>query len=378
MAEQLSAHEQRQIEREELRFSQQMDLLRELQRHCLGHCDRLPATEKAGATGPLQADESQHAAAPIQPTAHPRPAAERQQPPCDLLVIGDSITKALSAYGLEKLTEKSTTISSNGGAVPDSIPLHEQTPTATDIVLHVGTNLIETDEQPGSIADSIFKRASAIRGMNTRAKVHISAIIKRTDLVDNIDNTDSIANANEKIETTNNKLKEKCSDSKDVQFIDNSNIGPRDLFDGNHLNKYGGSKLAKNISQSVNGKPNDSVPMRQRARGSAFKLRRPPTFGEMADLRTSRPTTGSRQNHPRRPRDYQTERDQSRDRHNTARYNTDRRRNANNMNNVWQTLPSEARELREHGDNRFVMKQQADFVNMLVNRLLNSCSREQY
>ena len=59
---------------------------------------------------------------------------------------------------------------------------------------------METDQQPGSIAESIFGRASVIRGMNASAKVHISAIVKSTDLVDD---TDSTTNANEKIETTN-------------------------------------------------------------------------------------------------------------------------------------------------------------------------------
>ena len=48
-------------------------------------------------------------------------------------------------------------MSSTGGAVPAMLPLHDDTPTATDIVIHVGTNSVNnSNEQPHEIADSIL------------------------------------------------------------------------------------------------------------------------------------------------------------------------------------------------------------------------------
>ena len=81
--------------------------------------------------------------------------------------------KSLGTNGMEKLTKKSTTIITTAGATPTTLPLHESTATATDIVLHVGTNSVNSStEQPGGIADIIMGRADCIRTTNAGADIH--------------------------------------------------------------------------------------------------------------------------------------------------------------------------------------------------------------
>ena len=161
------------------------------------------------------------------------PPTTPQPPASALLILGDSIVKSLGTNGMEKLTKKSTIIITTGGATPTTLPLHESTATATDIVLHVGTNSVNSStEQPDAIADIIMERADCIRTTNAGADIHISSIIQRSDLVDE---NESTTTANEKILSTNELLKEKCTKA-NMKFIDNSNIEHNDLYDGLHMN----------------------------------------------------------------------------------------------------------------------------------------------
>ena len=151
---QIIAFEQRQIEREDRRFAE----LQKMACHCLR--DKPATTAEAHATG-----EPERAAGPMQTAHQPLPTPAKQRGSTDLLVLGDSITKSLGKQGLESLTKKRTVVSSTGGAVPATLPLHDDTPTATDIVIHVGTNSVNNSNEH-EIADSILQSVTSIRGVN--------------------------------------------------------------------------------------------------------------------------------------------------------------------------------------------------------------------
>ena len=326
----------------------------------LRHCQR---------DTPKPATDNKSTAVTAEPPTTPQPPASA------LLILGDPIVKSLGTNGMEKLTKKSTTIITTGGATPTTLPLHESTATATDIVLHVGTNSVNSStEQPDAIADIIMERADCIRTTNAGADIHISSIIQRSDLVDE---NESTTTANEKILSTNELLKKKCTKA-NMKFIDNSNIEHNDLYDGLHMNTTGGLKLAKNIARSVNG---TSSVTPTTPNGDAFKTRRPRTFGKVAGVRRRQPAAGNQQSQQSRPHDRSSRRlhsrDESYDRYRPA---SDRLRSDNiaTLNNDWPTLPRQAREVRGHRDQRYATQQQTDFVNALVNTLLNSCPQNQY
>ena len=61
------------------------------------------------------------------------------------------------------------------------------------------------------IADAIVHKATTLAEANSDAEVYVSAIIHRNDLVDE---NDSVAAVNNKIDATNDKLKELCDSEK--------------------------------------------------------------------------------------------------------------------------------------------------------------------
>ena len=74
----------------------------------------------------------------------------------EVLVIGDSMTFALSKHGLGKLCGKSVTIKSTSGAVLATAARHTDIKAVKEIVLHVGTNCVNNNtafESPTGIAD---------------------------------------------------------------------------------------------------------------------------------------------------------------------------------------------------------------------------------
>ena len=148
----------------------------------------------------------------------------------------------------------------------------------------------------------------------------------------------------EKIKATNELLQDKCSVSNDVGYIDLSNIEAEDLWDGIHVNTLGGSKLAKNIARTVDGKRTNTVATTTKANTFAFATRKPHTFGELAGVRRRRRAAkelSRNQNTPTeqsRGRRQPTRGDQGRDLYRPA---GDRRHYEDNAwaNSDWQTLP---------------------------------------
>ena len=100
----------------------------------------------------------------LEPAAPPptTPATSDTTISSQVLVVGDSIMYASSKFGLQKLCNKTVTIQSNGGATPPTLTIPPISATATDVVVHVGTNSIngnnEQQTTPQSIADGISQR----------------------------------------------------------------------------------------------------------------------------------------------------------------------------------------------------------------------------
>ena len=145
-------------------------------------------------------------------------------------------------------------------------------------------------------------------GVNPDAKIVVSSIIQRTDLIDEngtthgLDENGTTHGPNEKIKATNELLQEKCSVSNDVGYIDHSNIEAEDLWDGIHVNTLGGSRLAKNIARAVDGKRTNAVATTTtNANTFAFATRKPHTFGELADVRRRRPAAKELSRHHNTP-----------------------------------------------------------------------------
>ena len=175
------------------------------------------------------------------------------------------------------------TIQSIGGATPPTLTIPPISTTTTDVVVHVGTNSINGDNEqqisPQSIADDISQRVRNTTDTNKEATIYFSSIIQRTDLADENGSTTA---ANEKIRGTNTLMKDYC-DANGHRFIDNSNVAPEDLYDALHLNKSGALKLAKNVSTAIKG---DTVTT-QPSDTTAFRRIKPQTLGEKADIRHS-------------------------------------------------------------------------------------------
>ena len=300
----------------------------------------------------------------------------------ELLVLGDSITFALSTNGLSKLCQdKSVAIQSTSGAVPATLV----TPTVAavkDIVVHVGTNCINSTADntehntPSDIAADIVKHAKRIGDANKLATIHISAILERADLTD--DAGDLMA-ANDKIKETNALVKEHCL-ANGYKHIDNSNIKADDLYDGLHLNQAGALKLAKNISAAVRHKPVQNLTTETGAK-TTFRKLKPPTIGEKANVRRQQNTRDRPAWAHQPPRTYHPSGAQlpSGDRQplRDARPPWDRqRRQRGEFNAAWPALPNRSGSAA-NGQGRYG-DQQADFMNTLINTLLNNNHPQYY
>ena len=291
----------------------------------------------------------------------------------EVLVLGDSITYALSTNGLSKLcNDRSIAIQSTSGAVPATLA----TPTVAtvkDIVVHVGTNCINnsTDNiehgSPMDIAADIVKHAKRIGDANAEATIHISAIIERTDLTDD---TGDLTAANDKIKETNAIVKELCV-ANGYKHLGNSNIQADDLYVGLHLNQAGALKLAKNISATLRHKP----PLRTTDTQTIFRKLKAPTIGEKANVR-KQPNTRDRPRafHPSGAQQPFRERQPVRD---TPPWDRQRGQRGQ-FNAAWPTLPNRSggaanvRPVGRYGD------QHADFMNTLINSLINNTHPQYY
>ena len=181
-----------------------------LQRETRCHCEHSVTRPESGTGAVAQPPPEPRE---TRPPAEPPATDKRTSTASDLVVIGDSITRSLSKHGLSKLTKKTATVSSTGGAVPTTLPTPTGTATATDVVIHAGTNYVNGtggESTPESIANNIMKKAATIKTTSEieTVNLYVSSILQRNDLVDD---SDSPSAANEKIVQTNLVLKDKCA-----------------------------------------------------------------------------------------------------------------------------------------------------------------------
>ena len=108
---------------------------------------------------------------------------------------------------------------------------------ADHIIVHVGTNEIATRKPASNIAHDIEICSEIINKENS---ISISGIIHRGNEDENF-----------KVKQANVILKNLCSKN-DFNFIDNSNISPKMLADGLHLDKPGFDILYANFLRNLN------------------------------------------------------------------------------------------------------------------------------
>ena len=108
-----------------------------------------------------------------------------------------------------------------------------------NVILHVGTNDLNSELPPEKIAKSIVDVAKNIQS-DTR-KVSISGIVPRND------------NFNNKAMEVNKELSKMCNREK-LLFLEHNNIKPKTHLKKSklHLNRNGNEKLGKNFMNFIN------------------------------------------------------------------------------------------------------------------------------
>lgn len=153
------------------------------------------------------------------------------------VIISDSLTRDIKGKKLaERVNNQKVYVKTYGGAkVGDmkyhAIPSMEYQP--NHVILHVGTNEVRTRITAEDIASHIIDIGNTLKDDNN--DVTISGLVYRK-------NTDD----NTKIDDINNNLKILCRE-RNFLFLDNSNIPPRFLRDGVHLNKAGNDVFFNNL-----------------------------------------------------------------------------------------------------------------------------------
>ena len=107
------------------------------------------------------------------------------------------------------------------------------------VILHCGTNDLQTEKQPIEIAKEIIELASEMKSIDNG--VMVSGIVPRRDKL------------NDKGKEVNKLLKSLCILEK-MFFIDNANINPEYHLNnsGLHLNMHGTFTLGSNLVDAIN------------------------------------------------------------------------------------------------------------------------------
>jgi hypothetical protein len=166
----------------------------------------------------------------------------RDQNGCDVVIIGDSITKHIHGHRLSR-KHKVKNMSFPGATVEDMVdfvkPIIRKRP--KKIILHVGTNNLKRDN-PEKIGKKIIDLANDLKKQHSSVEIAISSIIHRTD--------DTLLNA--KVDKVNESLEKSCVDN-NFGFICNDNIKHDCLnVGGLHLILKGTINLAANFRKHIN------------------------------------------------------------------------------------------------------------------------------
>ena len=155
-------------------------------------------------------------------------------------IIGDSMIKELKGYELAKSInhKKMVKVRSHPSAqvrcLTDHINPIIRSTDAEHIILHIGTNDLQTEKTPIQICQEIINLASKARDKGI--KVSISNIVQRDDYL------------NEKVLMVNDNLQKICK-SVGISIINNGNIRPDTHLNASklHLNRRGNNILISNI-----------------------------------------------------------------------------------------------------------------------------------
>ena len=156
-----------------------------------------------------------------------------------ITILGDSIVKNIQGFKMKQAinNDQNVYVKSFSGATVDCMnsyvcPTIKKNPKT--IILHCGTNDLSSPQAACNIAQDIIDLAKTLEtGNNT---VIVSGLVPRGDFL------------NGKATEVNKVLKQLCQ-SKNLKFIDNSNIDPSIHLNRSrlHLNDYGTTLLANNF-----------------------------------------------------------------------------------------------------------------------------------
>ena len=160
-----------------------------------------------------------------------------------IYILGDSIVKHVEGWQLSKMTNQKVYVRSFSGAkvkcMKDYVKpcIRENDP--DHVILHVGTNEMNSELPPERIAKSVVDVAKNVKS-DTRS-VSISSILPRND------------NFNNKVIEVNKELEKMCNKEK-LKLIKHDNINPKAHINKSkvHLNRNGYLKLGKNFANFIN------------------------------------------------------------------------------------------------------------------------------
>ena len=164
-----------------------------------------------------------------------------------IYILGDSMVKHVEGWQLSKSTNQKVCVRSFTGAkvkcMKDYVKpcIRENDP--DHVIMHVGTNKMNSELPPERIAKSVIDVAKNVK-TDTRS-VRISGIIPRNH------------NFNNKVMEVNKELAKMCKREK-FQFLQHSNINPKAHLNKSkvHLNRNGYIKLGKNFANFINNNNN--------------------------------------------------------------------------------------------------------------------------
>ena len=158
------------------------------------------------------------------------------------LIVGDSIVKHIDGWRLNKRMRSTVSVRSIPGATTKGMIHHVKgclEDTSPDfIILHHGTNDLNSNSTSEEIADKILNLAASIK--TSKNQVFVSGLVIRKDKL------------NKKGNEVNELLKNEYG-IRQLSFIDNKNICLGMLSkSGIHLNEYGTTRLVNNFCFSMN------------------------------------------------------------------------------------------------------------------------------
>ena len=159
-----------------------------------------------------------------------------------VFILGDSMVKNVNGFFLTKNIKHRflVKVRSFSSAKVSCMNDHAK-PTMRDfdpehIILHVGTNDLNSERTASQIANSVITLATTLKNDNN--KIHISLIVPRFD------------NLNNKVNEVNNRLINMCQE-RNINFINHTNtIDPKRHLNESHLhlNRYGTNEFTKNFA----------------------------------------------------------------------------------------------------------------------------------